>query len=188
MRIISGVAKGKKILEPLNKKTRPLKDMVRESIFNILIHSNLFNIKLENSNVLDLFSGVGSFGLEALSRGAKKVVFYEDYKLVIDLLTKNINNLGFANKAEIFKKNIYLDENFKSTNTQFDLVFIDPPFKDKNLDALIQKISKKNIISPMNTIIIHRNKNTKDEFDSNFKILKKEYYGKSQIIFGSFNV
>ncbi len=66
MRIISGTAKGKKILTPVDQKTRPLRDMVRESIFNILNHSSLLKFKLNKCTVLDLFSGVGSFGLEAI--------------------------------------------------------------------------------------------------------------------------
>ena len=69
MRIISGDLKGKKLLAPLDKSTRPLKDMVRESIFNILDHSNKVSTKIRNSKVLDLFSGTGSFGIECLSRG-----------------------------------------------------------------------------------------------------------------------
>ena len=72
MRIISGVFKGKKNLEPKDKKTRPLKDLTKESIFNIIRHSNKFKINFANSYVLDLFS-VGSFGIECLSRGVKKV-------------------------------------------------------------------------------------------------------------------
>ena len=72
MRIISGLFKGKKILEAKDNNTRPLKDLTKESIFNIILHSNKFNLKLSDSNILDLFSGVGSFGLECLSRGAKK--------------------------------------------------------------------------------------------------------------------
>ena len=68
MRIISGNFKGKKILEPKDRATRPLKDLAKESIFNILIHSKKFNVEILNSKVLDLFSGVGSFGLECLSR------------------------------------------------------------------------------------------------------------------------
>ena len=63
MRIISGSFKGKKILEPKDKKTRPLKDLAKESIFNIINHSNKFKIDFNNSTILDLFSGVGSFGL-----------------------------------------------------------------------------------------------------------------------------
>ena len=83
MRVISGKFKGKKILTPKDKTTRPLKDLTKESIFNIITHSNKFNIQLQNSNVLDLFSGVGSFGLECLSRGSSYVIFVENYKEVI---------------------------------------------------------------------------------------------------------
>ena len=72
MRIIAGSFKGKKILEPKDITTRPLKDLAKESIFNIIKHSKKFSANLENSNVLDLFSGVGSFGLEALS-GVQKM-------------------------------------------------------------------------------------------------------------------
>ena len=72
MRIISGIFKGKKILIPKDNKTRPLKDLTKESIFNIINHSSKFKINLNNSKVLDLFSGVGSFGIECLSRGAKE--------------------------------------------------------------------------------------------------------------------
>ena len=75
MRIISGQFKGKKILQPKDKKTRPLKDLTKESIFNIINHSNKFKINIEDSYVLDLFSGVGSFGIDCLSRGVKKVIF-----------------------------------------------------------------------------------------------------------------
>ena len=63
MRIISGSFKGKKILEPKDNNTRPLKDLTKESIFNIIIHSKRFNVDIKNSKILDLFSGVGSFGL-----------------------------------------------------------------------------------------------------------------------------
>ena len=76
MRIISGTAKGKKIHTPEDKNTRPLKDIVKESIFNILDHSSLLDKNLEDCTILDLYSGVGSFGLEAISRGAKKVIFF----------------------------------------------------------------------------------------------------------------
>ena len=79
MRIISGTFRGKKILEPKDIKTRPLKDLTKESIFNILNHSNKFKIDLEDSSILDLFSGVGSFGIECLSRGVKSVIFIENY-------------------------------------------------------------------------------------------------------------
>ena len=79
MRIISGIFKGKKLIIPKDKHTRPLKDNVKESIFNIIEHSNKFHTRLIDSKILDLFSGVGSFGIECLSRGSKKVVFIEKH-------------------------------------------------------------------------------------------------------------
>ena len=88
MRIISGKYRGKKILQPRDKATRPLKDLTKESIFNIIAHSNKFNVVLEDSNILDLFSGVGSFGLECLSRGSAKSTFVENYKEVLIILKK----------------------------------------------------------------------------------------------------
>ena len=88
MRIISGIFKGKKIYEPEDLKTRPLKDLTKESIFNLINHSNKFKINLKNAKVLDLFSGVGSFGIECLSRGANEVIFIENYKNVLRILKK----------------------------------------------------------------------------------------------------
>ena len=132
MRIISGSAKGKKILIPENKNTRPLKDMVRESIFNILAHSDLLPSKIENINIFDLFSGIGSFGLEAISRGAKKVIFFEEHKPAVNLLIKNIENLGFKKKCEILEKNIYSTQN--QILTKNGLVILHRNKKSRNFD------------------------------------------------------
>ena len=74
-RIISGKFRGKKINLPNDKTTRPLRDLVKEALFNVIKHSNKINIDLKDSVILDLFSGSGSFGLEAISRGAKKCLF-----------------------------------------------------------------------------------------------------------------
>ena len=99
MRIISGSFKGKKILAPTDKKTRPLKDLTKESIFNIIKHSNKFNINFSNSHILDLFSGVGSFGIECISRGAKKVIFVENYSEVLPLLKKKFKQPKIKSKV-----------------------------------------------------------------------------------------
>ena len=82
MRIISGIFKGKKLYQPKDEFTRPLKDLTKESLFNIIVHSNKFNGKIKDANILDLFSGIGSFGLECLSREARIVTFVENYKIV----------------------------------------------------------------------------------------------------------
>ena len=94
MRIISGSLKGRSIKFIRNLKTRPLKDSVRESIFNILKHSNYIKTKIDNSNILDLYSGIGSFGIECISRGAGKVTFIEQDKEAINILKENLIKLS----------------------------------------------------------------------------------------------
>ena len=131
MRIISGELKGRKIFEPTDRTTRPLKDLVKESIFNIVMHSNKISIDLKNSNILDLFSGVGSFGIEALSRGSKYVTFIENYNEVLQILRKNIQKLNLDNKCEIISEDIINKLDFKKLNNKFELIFLDPPFNEK---------------------------------------------------------
>ena len=183
MRIISGSFKGKKILEPKDKQTRPLKDLTKESIFNIITHSNKFKIDLNNSTILDLFSGVGSFGLECLSRGVKEVLFIENYMGVLPILEKNLSNLKTVNNYKIIKKNIYKDDIFKNFENKLDIIFLDPPYKDKNINIVFEKIADLKILKKNSIIILHRHKKEEDIFPKNFKIIEEKKYGISKIIF-----
>ena len=185
MRIISGYFKGKKILEPKDKETRPLKDLTKESIFNILNHSNKLKVNLENSIVLDLFSGVGSFGLECLSRGARHVTFVENYNGVLPILKKNLDNLKILKKYKIIERNLFNDFNFGVLEDKFDMIFLDPPYKEKKIDLIINNISKKKILNKNGVIIIHRHKKENGKFSENFKILEEKNYGISKIFFGT---
>ena len=183
MRIISGSFKGKKILTPNDDKTRPLKDLTKESIFNIINHSNKFKINFSNSFILDLFSGVGSFGIECLSRGAKKVIFIENYRGVLHLLKKNLSSLKSIQNYEIIEKDIYKDNVFLNLNLKFDIIFFDPPYKDKNIDKLLNKIKNQKILNKNGIIILHRHKNEQEIFPQQLKVLEKKKYGISKIIF-----
>ena len=186
MRIISGQYKGKKILEPLDQNTRPLKDLTKESIFNIIKHSNKLDFNLNNSNILDLFSGVGSFGLEALSRNANFVTFVENYLSVVQILKKNIQDLNLGQKTKVIEKDILSNLNLAELNQKYDLVFIDPPFKEKKIKHLILNIYKSEILSSSGIIIIHRNSKWNDVFPKELNILEKKTYGVSQIFFCNF--
>ncbi len=183
MRIISGSFKGKKILEPKDKKTRPLKDLTKESIFNIIKHSNKFKIDFLNAYILDLFSGVGSFGIECLSRGVKKVIFVENYQGVISILKKNLLSFKSFQNYEIIEKDVYNKKTFLKIRDKFDIIFIDPPYKDKNLKILINEILDKKILNKEGIIILHRHKNETDTFPPNLQIIEKKIYGISKIIF-----
>jgi len=185
MRIISGSFKGKKILLPKNKLTRPLKDLTKESIFNILKHSKLLDVELENSNILDLFSGVGSFGLECLSRGAKNITFLESYTEVLNVLKKNIDNLNLQNQTKVIEKNIFSENTLKLLNDKFDIIFMDPPYKEKKLSFLLNTITELKLLNTGGIIIIHRHKKEEDDLPKKFKLILEKNYGISKIIFGN---
>ena len=188
MRIIGGFLKGRKIFDAVDKSTRPLKDIVRESIFNILDHSKNEGINFKNSKILDLFSGTGSFGLECISRGASKVIFFENYKQSCEVLTENINKLNCINETVVYEKNAYNCFDISEIKKgEFDLVFLDPPFKDCEINKLIQSIKNFKILNKKGTIVIHRNKKTKENISKSLKILRIENYGNSKIIFGKIN-
>ena len=165
MRIISGSFKGKKILEPKDNNTRPLKDLTKESIFNIIKHSNKFKIDLSNSYILDLFSGIGSFGIECLSIGVEKVIFIENYKEVLPILKKNLLSLNSIKNYKIIEKNIYNDNVFQK------------------LENLLNEIKNQKILNRNGIIILHRHKKELDTFPSSFEVIEQKVYGISKIIF-----
>ena len=183
MRVIGGSLKGKKLLIPLDKSTRPLRDMVRESIFNILDHSSKVSKNINNSKVLDLFSGTGSFGIECLSRGAKEVVFFENYSNSIKVLKNNIFNLKLESKTKIFESNAYNLKESNLNNEIFDVIFLDPPFRDKEINILIDQIKILKIADINTLIIIHRNKKSADKFSKFLNVLDEKNYGLSKILF-----
>lgn len=184
MRIIGGQFKGKKLLQPNDKETRPLKDLTKESIFNILHHSSKFNLEIENSHVLDLFSGVGSFGLECISRKAKSVTFIENYKEVLPILKKNLSDLATEFDYEIIETDIFKNISKTNFNYKYDIIFLDPPYKEKDLTNLIIKIKDKEITKSNTIFIIHRHKKEIDEFPEDFQIIEEKKYGIAKIIFG----
>ena len=183
MRVIGGDLKGKKLLIPLDKSTRPLKDMVRESIFNILNHSSKVSKNINNSKVLDLFSGTGSFGIECLSRGAKKVIFFENYSNSLKILKKNIFNSKLEDKTKVYERNAYDLKETNLKNEIFDIIFLDPPFKDQEINILIDQIKMLKIANINTLIIIHRNKKSVDNISKLLNILDEKNYGLSKILF-----
>ena len=184
MRIIAGSFKGSKLYIPKNKNTRPLKDLVRESIFNLLTHSNKIICEFENANVLDLYAGSGSFGLECLSRKAKNVFFVEREKQAYKILNKNIQKLKVEEKTKVFFEDIFkLIKKKNIFNSKFEIIFCDPPYDDKNIKKIIELIYNKNLLNRNGTIVLHRNKKTKEKFPNYFKIVDERIYGLSKIIF-----
>lgn len=186
MRIIGGKFKGKKLVLPKDKKTRPLKSIVKESIFNLIQHSNKFNVKVENSYILDLFAGSGSFGLECISRNAKIVYFLENYSEALKVLKKNISYLKSSGRSKIIEEDCFdFFDSKKSLIYRFDIIFFDPPYKELKINNLIEKIIKNKFLKPNGIIIIHRHKKDIIELTKKLKILDIRDYGISKIIIGN---
>ena len=158
MRIISGKFKGKKLDYPIDKNIRPLKDMTKESIFNLLLHSKSMQFGFGKSKVLDLFSGSGSFGIECISRNVKSVTFVENYTPAIKILKKNILSLKLKNKHKIIEDNIFKLNDQSDINKNYDLIFADPPYKEKKIDELLSIIFEMNYLKKGGLLILHRKK------------------------------
>ncbi|MDC3038611.1 16S rRNA (guanine(966)-N(2))-methyltransferase RsmD [Candidatus Pelagibacter sp.] len=185
MRIISGLNKGKKLIMPNDKTTRPLKDMAKESIFNILAHAKYINFHLKDSKVLDLFSGIGSFGLECISRGSKFVFFLENYSPVLEILRNNITNLKYENKSKVINIDAFkISKNTFKIHQKFQIIFCDPPYKEKKIELLIKKIIEMDILEKDGIVIIHRKKGDLDNYPKKFKVIDKKSYGLSTFVFG----
>ena len=185
MRIISGLNKGKKLIMPNDKTTRPLKDMAKESIFNILTHANYINFHLKDSKVLDLFSGIGSFGLECISRGSKFVFFLENYPPVLEILKNNITNLKYENKSKVINIDAFkINKDTFKIDQKFQIIFCDPPYKEKKIEVLIKKIIEMDILEKSGIIIIHRKKGDLDNYPKKFNVIDTKNYGFSTFVFG----
>ncbi len=140
MRIISGKYSGRKIITPKGKETRPTTDRFKETLFNII--ENSLKIDLKEKNILDLFAGSGSMGIEALSRGANYVTFIDNSKECIDKIKYNLKDID--NNYSVLNLNVsnYLIQN----KSKFNVIFYDPPFSydSEIVNKDISQISNKN--------------------------------------------
>ena len=123
MRIVAGKYRGRTLLAFDGDKIRPTSDKVRESLFNIL------QLKVPNAKFLDLFCGTGAMGIEALSRGAKKVVFNDFSRESLTLLKKNLEKVKVEEDYEIV--NFDAVNFLRNTTQKFDVIFLDPPYKSE---------------------------------------------------------
>lgn len=129
MRIISGTKRGMTILPPKGSDTRPITDRVKESIFDVLYKYNL----IEGRFVADLFCGTGSFGLEALSRGAAGAIFVDKDRSAIEILKKNIAKAGFVSQARVANADVFrVGAPPAADGSKYSLVFVDPPYVMSN--------------------------------------------------------
>lgn len=155
MRIIAGIVKGRKIFSTKNKGTRPTSDRVKEALFSII------GPRLPDSFVLDLYSGTGNLGLEALSRGASNVIFVDNIHDCYHTIKKNIELLGFKEKAEVLKEDslVYV----QNTNKNFDIIFMDPPYIDSDdlINPVLKMIAQRDILENNGIVVVEHDKRFK---------------------------
>ncbi len=179
MRIIGGILKGKKLNSLRGNKIRPTADRLRESIFNIL------SFRLQDTAVLDLFSGTGALGIEALSRGAAFAVFIDKYKGAISLIEQNVRSCSLEQKAKIIKwditKNLKCIKDFRPA---FNLVFMDPPYSENALSQTLANLHTSNsLVKGAGIVIEHTSFEPICPGLVEFTISDQRKYGKTLVSF-----
>ena len=174
MRVISGLYKGK-IIEGFDiEGTRPTQDRVKESLFGSI------QDYVEDSIVLDLFAGSGNLGIEALSNYAKECYFVDNNKEAIKVINNNLSKIGIT--SNVLNKD-YKDalEYFKSNNIKFDLVFLDPPYRDNYIDYSINYLLENNLLNDKSIIVAEFENDIKTDYEE-LKIKKEKKYGYKKIV------
>ena len=173
MRITTGQLKGRQLLFPKSKQVRPTSEKVRKAIFDVL------GDFVEDKNVLDLFSGSGALGLEALSRGARKVFFVEKRKESLLAIRKNICALKVQDKSNVIAGDVFASfSRLERKNEKFEVIIADPPYYEGLARKCLLEICRYDIVNPPTVIIIEHNK--KDELpkqQENYLLWQLKKYG-----------
>jgi len=191
MRIIGGKFKNRKLQDCHHLKTlKPTTDRTKEAIFNLLTANKFLlkqQIKIVDCVFLDACCGSGSIGLEAISRGAKKVIFIENNLKHLEILQKNLNNLGIKEDFQIYNFNI---EKIKNLHQEIDIIFLDPPYQN-DYKKIIKNLIEQKFFSAKTLLIIeidsHEIAKYQDFLQENFIVLDQRKYGKNFIGFYQIN-
>ncbi len=183
MRIISGKLRGRKLQTFKGKDLRPTSDRVRESLFNIL------GPKPVNASVLDLFSGTGALGIEALSRGAEKAVFLDDSASALAILRKNIDHCALKHCTRVIQWNAGRNLNcLKAFPHTFDLVFMDPPYRQGLVPLVLQHLLLSQCLAPGALIVAEHEDPPLPAIDfSRLTCIDSRRYGRTGLSFFSYH-
>lgn len=181
MRVISGKARGTKLSSIESLSTRPTLDRVKESLFNIIQNN------LKSAVVLDLFAGSGQLGIEALSRGADKAYLCDINRDAVKMIKQNLEKTKLKDKAVVINEDYKKALRTLNTNEKFDIIFIDPPYKediavDSIIDIIHESRLKENGIMIIETDEIERDLKEINKIE-NIKIIDQRKYGRASLIF-----
>jgi len=173
MRIITGKAKGRRLVAPDTPDTRPVTERAREAVFSMI------GAWVDDASVLDLYAGSGSFGLDALSRGAKSVIFVENGHRALEALRRNIESVGLGGTVVTSKVQDFLAR----SSGEFDLVFIDPPWAMVSTDLASDLTALDALLAPEGEVILSR-RYTDEAPDrpENWRVATDRHYGDTRIV------
>jgi len=180
MRVISGSAARRKLYTPEGMDVRPTTDRIKETLFNILAPD------IADTEFLDLFSGSGQIGIEAISRGAKKAVFVDNSSISIGCLKKNLDITGFNDKAEVLRMDAASAVGrLASSGKKFDIIFMDPPYEKGIEEEVIYAIGRTGIMKEDGMIIVEASSRTGFDYidETPFEITREKKYGSNKHLF-----
>jgi 16S rRNA (guanine966-N2)-methyltransferase len=175
MRIISGTARGRQIDAPEGRNTRPTLDKVKEALFGSI------QFDIPGSRVLDLFSGSGNLGLEAISRGAEQAVLNDSSAECVRFIKKNAEKMGFLDRSVIMQRDYAACLAFLKDKPPFDFIFIDPPYQRDLAKPAVEQIFALGLLAQGGRIIIERD--AKDDTAYPGRLLAVKKYGATELVF-----
>ncbi|MBD3367284.1 MAG: 16S rRNA (guanine(966)-N(2))-methyltransferase RsmD [Candidatus Eisenbacteria bacterium] len=179
VRVIAGELKGRSIAAPPGTTARPTYDRVRESLFGML------EPDLPGANVLDLFAGSGSLGIEALSRGAREATFIEQSGKVLRVLEDNIESLGLRGRSLVIRGDaLRLVRERRVPTAPFDVVFVDPPYSSGHAERALRCIGP--LVAPRGVVVVERARGTdadgaQDDASSRLELVRRRGYGSTEV-------
>lgn len=181
MRVIAGTRRSLLLKAPDGNVTRPTTDRIKETLFNVL------QTDIQDSVFVDLFSGSGAIGIEALSRGAKKAYFIEMNKEAISCIQDNIKFTKFTEQAVVLKQEVVSGLEF--IKEPVDIIFMDPPYDQLLEKTILEKLSKTNILKVDSMIIVEASLKTEFDYleELGFVVLKEKKYKTNKHVFIGFN-
>lgn len=178
MRVISGSARSLKLKAPEGFDTRPTIDRIKESLFN-MISDDLYDI-----DFLDIFSGSGGIGIEALSRGAKNAVFVDSSKESVDIINENLKFTRLFDKADVINADVFdAVSKFGREKRKFDIIFMDPPYKKGLVEEALATIFSADILKKDGFIIAEQSAEEPEISVDGFRIFKIKNYNKIKMTF-----
>jgi 16S rRNA (guanine966-N2)-methyltransferase len=179
MRIISGMSKGRKLVTPKSLSLRPTSDRVKESIFNILSE------EIEGGVVLDLFAGTGNLGIEALSRGAKNVIFVEKGRHALGLIQRNLAQLGLEERSEVLPIDaIRAIGILKQRRKTFDVIFMDPPYEKGLVEKTLVKLRSHQIYDKDSILVVeHHRRELLPPIIHDWNLIRRREMGETVVSF-----